>query len=813
MIKNSFQSFVSSVKGGIVERPSTTNIVVPKPWTPLDIQSKLAAWYDFTDGSTVSSTEVLDKSGNNNTATRTGSLVWESSNVLAGGKPALVWPATGTSHGLQLPGLTIEQVMVVCAYDDGIDATFDTFATLLSGVSGTSGAPRILGNSAGGGWVGSSVITPFSNVEGELTNTGERNFKQNGILPLPLRVLNFRFPSGALTETSWKWGSDNSSTSRQWNGPQCEVILFNDLLTQDEQAQVYAYFNKKYSKELPLPSMAMRDYGKIIDKPVGMPTAGPYYPTIVNMSDIANFPFDWAIYFSTDHDANDGGIWLYVANGDPTVAANWKSYDQAVLDGDFDYLSSKPSVNPIYVDTVQGKQTETPRCQIINGTLVMTYQNDGQTNGQATLRAKSTDGVNFIRDGVVCSYSVGGLTGPGGDHTGYFDWGRNPFPDVPYDWVGYGLSSDGLSGYTAQWGTNDPVNGQWTLIAIMQKLRGRALGQVNSGLIYKVTQTCVDGVRNLGNGIFAMPVVIGEASAGGGIVSNRIFECYYDSTGRNVVRTPRLLVGLGASGTFNDNYVAQPSMEKWGRKDVMVYGANDGTTHSVGIAVREAFIKPSLTELSPVIPTSGLTEFTIDLANETSLPSWLEIVKVGTTTPTESFTSTGLQLTTTTGSTNGQSYIYFKDGILPSSVSYIEIIFDKVRTVGNSSRTINFGFANSKNVIGSVTDALYCNNVSSGGSVGGQTRRRSRVASTDTTSDLLHDMGNNSNDARGAKRLGMRWFVTQNQHFVTAENGDEITAAFTPSLSTASLVYPFIGVQSASGSSTEEVRTITIRYG
>lgn len=56
----------------------------------------------------------------------------------------------------------------------------------------------------------------------------------------------------------------------------------------------------------------------------------------------------------------EGGIWLYVGNGTSTDAANWESYDQAVADGAFDYLEEKPAANPIFVDTVQGRQTATP---------------------------------------------------------------------------------------------------------------------------------------------------------------------------------------------------------------------------------------------------------------------------------------------------------------------------------------------------------------------------------------------------------------------------------------------------------------------
>ena len=78
-----------------------------------------------------------------------------------------------------------------------------------------------------------------------------------------------------------------------------------------------------------------------------MSDPGPYYPSLVEMRAVPNFPFEYALYFSTDHHRHEGGIWLYLCNGIPTEPKNWKSYDQAVKDGDFNYLSVKPKKNPI----------------------------------------------------------------------------------------------------------------------------------------------------------------------------------------------------------------------------------------------------------------------------------------------------------------------------------------------------------------------------------------------------------------------------------------------------------------------------------
>ena len=100
--------------------------------------------------------------------------------------------------------------------------------------------------------------------------------------------------------------------------------------------------------------------GKLLSRPVGMTEPGPYYTCLVKMNRVDRFPYEYALYFSTDHDRGKGGIWLYVGNGDPTDPDSWKSYDQAVSNGEFDYLQEKPADNPIFFDSVQGRQTETP---------------------------------------------------------------------------------------------------------------------------------------------------------------------------------------------------------------------------------------------------------------------------------------------------------------------------------------------------------------------------------------------------------------------------------------------------------------------
>jgi len=113
---------------------------------------------------------------------------------------------------------------------------------------------------------------------------------------------------------------------------------------------------------------------------------GPYYTCLVDMRQVRAFPYEYALYFSTDHDGGVGGICLYVCNGSPTDAAGWRSYDAAVAAGDFDHVDRRPAANPIFVDSVQGRgHTKTPHVNVIYGTVYMTYHKNGIEDTQRTL--------------------------------------------------------------------------------------------------------------------------------------------------------------------------------------------------------------------------------------------------------------------------------------------------------------------------------------------------------------------------------------------------------------------------------------------
>ena len=290
--------------------------------------------------------------------------------------------------------------------------------------------------------------------------------------------------------------------------------------------------------------------GKLISRPQGMPKPGPYYTTLVKMEEVHNFPYDYALYFSTDHDRGKGGVWLYVCSGSPTDAANWKSYDQTVADGDFDYLKNKPAANPIFVDTTQGRQTETPHANVIDHTVFMTYHNAGAGHSQSTLLATSKDGVNFVRinggkNSVIIDYDPRKDVGNG--HTGYFRWRPNPFSGLDYKYVGYSLHGGGDNFHGAMWVSNDAV--KWDKVQIFDSIEGHA---VEGNRIIRRRAIDPNSITSLGNGEYVAICSVGGRSSGGRARVLELYEVYLADDGRTLTRESRKILGNGPPGAYDE---------------------------------------------------------------------------------------------------------------------------------------------------------------------------------------------------------------------------------------------------------------------
>jgi hypothetical protein len=313
--------------------------------------------------------------------------------------------------------------------------------------------------------------------------------------------------------------------------------------------------------------------------PINIPEPGPYYTCLVPMQDLDGFPFDYALYFSPDHHRGEGGIWLYVCNGDPTDSANYLSYEDAVAAGHFDHIENKPAANPIHLDNVQGTgHTETPHANIVEGVVHMTYHKNGIERTQRTMLATSTDGVNFNRlngdeDSVVLTYDV--ETDVGDGHTGYFRWSTNPFPGISQKYVGYSLHGGGDDYHSAIWASDDAIS--WERLDILTPIEGFAVDREDMILIWHEVDPA--SIRRLDSGEFVAIAGVGNRASGGVERTTELYEIYLAEDGRTLTHQSRRILPTGAGDAPDTEELSSPtSIVIDGVVNLIYVGAAQGGT-------------------------------------------------------------------------------------------------------------------------------------------------------------------------------------------------------------------------------------------
>lgn len=202
------------------------------------------------------------------------------------------------------------------------------------------------------------------------------------------------------------------------------------------------------------------------------------------------------LYYSTDHAANHADSGIYLASADD-ISGPWTQHGR------------------VYRDDVSGEQSETPSVvwDEKNNRMVMYYQQAGVGTGQqSTLWATSTDGFNWVRQGIATQMMSTGQ--PGDGHTGYFKPFR--FSGSMY---GYSLYGGTDRGRYAIWRGSD--FGTWTpdprLIGKMPD-KCMNLPQYENGWFPKIF---VGDVINW-NGSPWWIGLVGPSTAGGGSNAHRI---------------------------------------------------------------------------------------------------------------------------------------------------------------------------------------------------------------------------------------------------------------------------------------------------
>lgn len=233
-------------------------------------------------------------------------------------------------------------------------------------------------------------------------------------------------------------------------------------------------------------------HGQIIDKPASMPSAnrGPFFPHVLKGEEIPNWPHSiWhtQVIFSTDHASGAGGVWVYACNGDPKLAASWQAWDDISGNDEFAYMftdsPSTPTVNPVFVDSTAGHQTESLHRIVIDNEIIMTYHNSGNAtydghDKQHTAYATSADGINYTRQDILLAYNPRWLAGDG--HTGYARGYLNPFPHIPHTYIMRSLHGGGgyeRGSHKGIWVSNDYKSG-WEIHTLSDVTQGRVVADM-----------------------------------------------------------------------------------------------------------------------------------------------------------------------------------------------------------------------------------------------------------------------------------------------------------------------------------------------
>ncbi|BEV02186.1 hypothetical protein [Novosphingobium olei] len=560
---------------------------------------------------------------------------------------------------------------------------------------------------------------------------------------------------------------------------------------------------------------------------LGMSTTskGPYFPCVVDVrtNPMYTGKVDYLCYFSSDHDSADGGIYLIACYGDPTIAANWKTYDQALAAGWFaNVTGTKPAGNPIYLYGGVGgnASNETPWVNILDdGSWMMTTQvRNGIISGwtgQLSIRQTSTNGLSWTTLNpaifLVPNAPEYGSNSDTGNHTGYLRWFRNPGLDVPYSWVGWSLIGGGAESITGMWGTNDP-KGSWTYLGPCGGQLGRAVdGTPPPGTYgqYSVPAAPV-GFRQTQQGLSAFGNWV-TSSFYTNPVSGTSYEYLMDLKGKGAASQGRKQFDLGAAGSYDEMLASLSNIIDIG--DGRVFAVEQGrlgdnTQNALNVAwASKSASEATFTPLTPAIP-AALTSRLADYTTATTVPANFYPVSVGA--PTVAYASNGKSVSFGAS----EAYYEFGDGFIPNNVEYVDIWVENLISTINNSRHFAIGFSRVNDNTVLANPGMYLESHPNGSTnylyrtqnFGGATVRASMDTPGPGFGTLTDNGSTGYNFSRYNKDYGIRWFVKTGRMVVISMGGMEV-ADFggTPVsfMDPTQTYYPFIMFKGVAASSTE----------
>lgn len=153
---------------------------------------------------------------------------YEASNAVANGNSAAVFPSTLNSiYYLASKSATVKELVIVCAYKDGLDTTFDDFNVFMAN---STGVKSIRGDSG------------LDTLDDDGVNSAATTVSKNGAAAtatmLPTGYALFRFTCASGQTDTFRFFGDSSAANRGFQGPISAAFVSNRDLTSDEWTQI-----------------------------------------------------------------------------------------------------------------------------------------------------------------------------------------------------------------------------------------------------------------------------------------------------------------------------------------------------------------------------------------------------------------------------------------------------------------------------------------------------------------------------------------------------------------------------------------------
>ena len=190
--------------------------------------------------------QINDKSGNNNHAAQT---VYEQQPEYSMGTLNNRGEIKSLFHtgqiGLDIvPPIEVKEIYMVAYYKDGITDSFVDYNTLMSG-SGSSGGPRVMGNTQTSSWITNEIFNDETFVNAQIVSS-------NVILPMPTSIIRFKSDTAKSTLESLLYF--RGSNDRGWDGGFGEFVALSADASTEDREKIEGYLAHKWSLISSLPS-------------------------------------------------------------------------------------------------------------------------------------------------------------------------------------------------------------------------------------------------------------------------------------------------------------------------------------------------------------------------------------------------------------------------------------------------------------------------------------------------------------------------------------------------------------------------------